>query len=92
MSRETVKYYVSRDSWNGVMSDTCDVWRTKPIRVRHATRVAWVHGNHTDPGHAGRYPVEDITKSIRTQPDTDLELIVVEQYELPKKKTKKIVK
>ncbi len=73
-------YFVSRDSNGGVLSDVCQLWWMKPLRVVHADRVWWVARELDEPGHLGEHPVKDIVHWFRTKPDTDLELIRVEQW------------
>jgi hypothetical protein len=73
--REVWTYYVSRDSVNGVLSETCSLWCVKPTRTRHNGRVTWKGA----PGFLGLCTLEITVAWFGTYPETDLELIRVEQ-------------
>ncbi len=78
--RITWTYFVSRDSVRGELSGVCALWYAKPLRVKTGYRVTWVGGNDRDPCYLGAFPAREIVGWFNTCPDTDMELIRVEQY------------
>jgi hypothetical protein len=72
-------YWISRDSVDGALSGMCSLWYVKPLRVKHRYRVTWVAANHREPGHLGNFSPKDIAYWFHTYPETDLELLRVEQ-------------
>jgi hypothetical protein len=79
MTRETWTYWISRDSINGELSGKCSLWYAKPIRVKHRYRVTWVGADHRAPAHLGDHPPDHVAAWFGVYPETDLELIRVEQ-------------
>ncbi len=79
--RETWVYWISRDSYDGELADSCNIWWIQPERRRVAGHVTWCPRLAAYTGHFGRYSLEDVMKMYRVKPDTDLELIRVEQWE-----------
>ncbi len=77
-------YFVSRDSINGEPDGMCDLWYLKPTRTKHRYRVTWAATNVADPGHLGRFRTDEVQAWFRVIPDTDLELLKVEQFATPK--------
>lgn len=75
---ETVEwtYFISRDSFDGILSRTCSLWGGKPTRHKSGRSVLW--GNKTEPIYMGEYHPEQLVARFRTIPETDLELIKVE--------------
>ena len=86
--RETWVYWVSRDSVDGALSGKCSLWYAKPIRVKHRYRVTWVGADYSAPCHLGDYSPQDIAYWFGTYPETDLELLRVEQTPTEKMLTK----
>lgn len=82
--RTTWTYFVSRDSINGEPSGMCTLWYIKPIRSKQRYRVTWVAAGHPESGCLGEYRVDEVRAWFRTIPDTDLELLKVEQFASPK--------
>lgn len=80
MSRTIWIYYVSRDSLSGELSGKCGLWGAKPLRVKHRYRVTWVGADDAAPRFLGEHPIQHVLKWFGTVPDTDRELIKVEQY------------
>ena len=77
--RETWVYFVSRDSINGELSGKCALWCAKPTRVRFRYRVTWVGTDPAVPALLGEYSPETVESWFGVYPETDLELIRVEQ-------------
>ncbi len=75
-------WYISRDSHEGVLSERCDVWKTKPIRTHVNNRVVWVCPKEDEDAHEGSHTTAVVTKRAGTYPETDRELIVADQGEL----------
>ncbi len=80
MSRVVWVYYVSRDSIAGDLSGMCHLWYAKPLRTRIGNRVTWVAADHRDPCHLGEFLPKIFLAWFHVYPETDLELIRVEQY------------
>lgn len=80
MTRQVWTYYVTRDSIDGQLSEACDLWWIKPTRVRHRNRVTWVATDVQNPGHMSVHKVGDIWKYFRVIPDTDREMLRVDQW------------
>lgn len=68
--------FVSRDSYDGVLDDFCDVWHERPLRTPCNGRVCWVVGA-SGIGFVENLPVQEAEKKYRTVPNTDRELIVI---------------
>ena len=83
--RQVWTYWISRNSIGGELSGTCNVWYAKPLRVKHRYRVTWVAADFREPCHVGEYSLQDVAFNFRTVPDTDLELLKVEQWAAEKK-------
>ncbi len=83
--RETWVYWVSRDSFNGVLADFCNIWWIEPKRAKGVNRITWCP-RYAEPGHFGHYSLDEVRKMYRVIPDTDLELIRVEQWSTEEKK------
>lgn len=74
-------YWVSRDSIRGQLVPTCSIWWIKPVRkVRRGRCTTWTDADENQPGRFGDYTLDETRGFCRTVPDTDLELIVVEQW------------
>lgn len=73
-------YFVTRDSIGGELSGKCQLWYRKPIRSNHRYRVTWVCADHRDPGHLGECTLQEIQGWFRVVPDSDLQLLKIEQY------------
>ena len=73
-------YFVSRDSINGEPGGMCTLWYIKPLRTKHRYRVTWVAAGHPESGCLGEFRVDEVKAWFRTVPDTDLELLKVEQF------------
>lgn len=86
-------YYVTRDSRDGVLSNICDLWSgVKPKRERQDGAVLWIPKT-SNACYLGEHAVKDIQRWFGTIPDTDLELIVIEQWAPEDKpKTRKVVR
>ncbi len=78
--RKVWTYYVSRDSFNGVLTSLCDVWWIKPLRVKHGARVTWVGADTHEPGHMSRHTVDEIIEIFRVAPDNDRQLVKAERW------------
>lgn len=72
-------YWVSRDSLNGELRGRCSLWRARPMRVHHKGRVVWVGANDHDPGYLGEYDTQTVFLWFHVYPETDRELVRVEQ-------------
>ncbi len=77
-------YFVSRDSLNGAVRTECTLWYIKPIRTKHRYRVTWVAAGHPESGCLGEFRADEVRAWFRTIPDTDLELLKIEQFASPK--------
>lgn len=73
-------YYVSRDTFDGKLADTCNIWWEKPERRTCGNHVTWCPRVFQQPCHFGRYMLDEVRRLYRVAPDTDLELIRIEQY------------
>lgn len=73
-------YFVSRDSLSGELSGKCSLWYAKPIRVQHRYRVTWVGADDRYPCHLGEFRCDEVFSWFKVYPETDRELIRVEQY------------
>lgn len=77
-------YWVSRDSdeVTGELKGVCDLWTTRPMRLRRGRGVLW-HTLDVSPdgvtmvGRVGAYTVAAIREWCLTIPETDIELLVV---------------
>jgi hypothetical protein len=78
--RQVWTYFVSRDSLDGVPSAMCNLWYAKPMRTKVLHRVVWLAGDDDNPCHLGEYSLDDVRAWFRTIPDTDLELIKIDQF------------
>lgn len=78
--RLVVSYYCTRDSEDGVLAEKCDLWAIKPLRSRQGGRVCWLPRAVVDHGHLGQHSTAMIMKWYGVYPETDLELISVEQW------------
>lgn len=77
--RATGTYWVSRDSISGELSGKCSLWFAKPLRVKHRYRVTWVGADARSPAHLGEYSPDDVASWFGVYPETDLELIRIDQ-------------
>lgn len=78
--RITWTYWISRDSLNGELSGKCNLWIAKPQRVKHRYRVTWVSPRVSDHReHLGEFAPETVALWFGVYPETDLELVRVEQ-------------
>lgn len=65
-------YFITRNSENGIVLDTCDLWEKKPTRTILDGTISWDGGGR----HLGRFIVKDLWKyGFMTYPDTDREVI-----------------
>lgn len=72
-------YWVSRDSINGELSGKCHLWRERPLRTKIGGRVTWVDADHRAHASLGQHDPRTVVLWFGTCPDTDLELVYVEQ-------------
>ncbi len=90
-ARDVWRYFVTRDSHNGVLSNICDLWSgIRPRRENQDGAVLWVPKS-SNANYLGEHAIKDIVRWFRTVPDTDLECIVIEQWapdDKPKTKAK----
>lgn len=77
--KETWTYFISVDSFRGETRQICDLWCVKPMRTKAGERVIWSAIDHENPGHLGGYTREEIVAWFGVYPETDLELIKIEQ-------------
>lgn len=81
--RQVWVYWVSRDSIDGNLAGACALWYSQPVRCKHRHRVTWVPKDPFNAGLHGFYTIEQIEQWFRVKPDTDLELIKIEQWSRP---------
>jgi hypothetical protein len=77
--RVSVYFFVTRDSVDGVLAEHCELWCVKPLRSKQPTRVTWLP-RAVSIGHMGRRTLAEVKKQFGTVPETDLELIRIEQW------------
>lgn len=77
-------YFISRDSHRGELAGKCGLWWARPMRSKVGPRTVWLATDPQQPGHIGDYTIDEIDGWFRVHPDTDLELLKVEQNATPK--------
>jgi hypothetical protein len=87
-AREVWTYFLSRDSLQGELSGKVHLWYRKPMRTKHSYRVSWLCADHRDPGYLGAFGTDEIEMWFGREriPETDLQLIRIEQYASEKMK------
>lgn len=75
----TWTYWVSRDSLDDALMGKCSLWYAKPLRVKHRGRVTWIGADPRFPCHLGDFKPEEVAGWFGTYPETNMELIRVEQ-------------
>jgi hypothetical protein len=80
MTRRLARYYFTRDSKDGVLSNDIDAWSVKPLRTVAGGRVVWMPVDKDNPYHFGPYAKAVVERHYGTYPDDDRMVIVAEQW------------
>ena len=65
MAKGYATYWLTRNSIQGLLSKSVDVWLVRPYRALHDGDVMWIPGTTADKSYYGRWTLDEAYSQVR---------------------------